>query len=154
MNIMRSAVLLISVTLFGAGCFTSSSQTPVQTDQAATTTSVPTASTTIPAVVTPAKPKTTIKPVAKPPVTQNVVILIKDIGFTPNYIGIMEGDTVVWKNADTKNHTSASNGTLLWDSGNIAPGQTYRHTFPAYGSYSYRDSIGHFNATIIVNQKK
>jgi plastocyanin len=59
-------------------------------------------------------------------------------GFTPNTITVVLGvnNTVVWTNNDGSPHTVTSNGGAF-DSGNMAPGQTYSFTFSAPGTYAY-----------------
>lgn len=61
-------------------------------------------------------------------------------GYTPQVLAIRAGDTVVWTNKSTANHTVHSEA-VLWDSGNLAPGQSYRRTFAAVGTYNYYCAI-------------
>ena len=70
--------------------------------------------------------------------------------FSPQTIAINEGDTIEWVNKDTVSHTVASDGALLWDSGNLAPGKTYKRTFKA-GTYTYHcGSHPSMKGTVIV----
>jgi plastocyanin len=47
---------------------------------------------------------------------------------------------VKWVNNGQHNHTvTATDGS--WDSGNIAPGQTFTRTFTAPGTFSYKCSL-------------
>ena len=56
--------------------------------------------------------------------------------FEPTTLTIRVGDTVRWFNDDAIPHTvSATDGS--WDSGNLAPGQSFEHRFDTAGSYSY-----------------
>ena len=59
-------------------------------------------------------------------------------GFTPNTITVVLGvnSTVVWTNNDSSPHTVTSDGGTF-NSGNMAPGQTYSYTFTAPGTYAY-----------------
>lgn len=59
-------------------------------------------------------------------------------GFSPSTIAVVMGvnNTVIWTNNDSSPHTvSANDGSF--ESGNLAPGQTYSYTFPAPGTYTY-----------------
>ena len=62
----------------------------------------------------------------------------KNKGFAPNAITVVLGvnNTVVWTNNDSSPHTVTSNGGTF-NSGNMAPGQTYAYTFTAPGTYEY-----------------
>jgi len=56
--------------------------------------------------------------------------------FEPSTITITVGRPVHWFNDDALPHTvSATDGS--WDSGNLAPGASFDHTFDAAGSYPY-----------------
>jgi len=58
----------------------------------------------------------------------------------PNPITVAIGGTVTWMNNDTIAHTSTlSNGT--WDSGTLASGATFSHTFAAAGTLQYHCAI-------------
>ena len=59
-------------------------------------------------------------------------------GFSPNSMTVVLGvnNTVVWTNNDSSPHTVTSNGGSF-DSGNMAPGQTYSFTFSEPGTYTY-----------------
>ena len=73
-------------------------------------------------------------------------------GFTPNTITVVLGvnNTVVWTNNDSSPHTVTSNGGVF-DSGNMAPGQTYSFTFSAPGTYAYHCTYHPWmTATVIV----
>lgn len=56
--------------------------------------------------------------------------------FSPNPIDIKIGDTVTWTNSHRQAHTVTSE-TAKFDSGNIAPGQSFNHTFDKPGSFKY-----------------
>ena len=59
-------------------------------------------------------------------------------GFSPDVMTVVLGvnNTVVWTNNDASPHTVTSN-SQEFDSGNMAPGQTYSYTFTAPGTYTY-----------------
>ena len=51
-------------------------------------------------------------------------------------MSVAAGTTVTWKNADAEPHTvTADDGS--YDSGSLAPGATYTHTFTRPGTYTY-----------------
>jgi plastocyanin len=60
--------------------------------------------------------------------------------FGANPLVVSVGTTVVWQNTDTIAHTSTSN-TNVWNSGTIAPGQSFRFTFTSAGTFSYHCTI-------------
>ena len=61
-----------------------------------------------------------------------------DKGFTPNTITVVLGvnSTIVWTNNDGSPHTVTSNGGIF-DSGNMAPGQSFTYTFTSTGTFAY-----------------
>ncbi len=80
--------------------------------------------------------------------TEHFVSII-NFDFVPYQISIAAGDTVTWTNNDAVAHTSTSD-TNVWDSGNLAPGQSYSFVFITTGSYPYHCSY-HPSMTGIVN---
>ncbi len=70
--------------------------------------------------------------------------------FTPSSLTVSVGDTVTWTNKHTMTHTAtADNGTF--DSGNLAPGETFSFTFDTAGTYTYKCNIHlSMTGTIIV----
>jgi plastocyanin len=57
-------------------------------------------------------------------------------GFDPSTVQIGVGDTVAWKNTGTIQHSvTATDGSF--DSGLIAPGATFQHTFTQTGTFKY-----------------
>jgi plastocyanin len=63
--------------------------------------------------------------------------------FAPGRIQVLLGDTVVWRNADTTNHTVTSDDDLF-DSGFVAPGLTYAQAFAKTGTFLYHCTIHRF----------
>src|SRR5205807_2631039 len=57
-------------------------------------------------------------------------------GYLPANFTITAGKTVTWANKDSTPHTATST-TGLFDSGILNSGQTFSHTFPQTGVYSY-----------------
>lgn len=57
--------------------------------------------------------------------------------FTPEALTIRAGDTVVWVNRDLFPHTATDSGNQGFDSGSLAPGASWKHTFTARGPVSY-----------------
>lgn len=148
MTISRSSLLLgtlAAVALFGAGCQPAA---PTYTQPAATTptpvttpppgTTIPTPTPTPTQTPTPAPKPTTSKTTTAP---KTVTVLIQGMAFSPQIIAVSAGDTVKWTNKDAISHTSASDGTIIWDSGNISPGGSFTHTFKSVGSYGYHCGI-------------
>jgi plastocyanin len=76
---------------------------------------------------------------AKAPAGGGKEVVMKDIQFEPGDITVAKGETVTWKNDDTVNHDvnaddkSFSSG----DSGGMAPGDTFKHTFDSTGTFKY-----------------
>ena len=59
-------------------------------------------------------------------------------GFAPDVVKVVLGvnSTVVWTNHDSSPHTVTSNNGVF-DSGNVAPGETFEYTFTSQGTYHY-----------------
>ena len=75
--------------------------------------------------------------VSSPPV---INVEIKNFAFNPQNINILQGTTVVWTNNDGLDHTVTSD-TGIFDSGAIAPGQTFEWTFNESGTFDYHCSF-------------
>jgi plastocyanin len=77
-------------------------------------------------------------------------VSIVDFGFQPQNITITAGSSLTWTNNGTHNHTSTSD-IGLWDSGTLAPGQSYTHLFNTPGVYTYHCSFhSSMTATVTV----
>jgi plastocyanin len=66
-----------------------------------------------------------------PVVTQ---VSIRNLQFAPATIEVKTGDVVEWKNDDMVSHTATS---ASFNSGTIASGQSWRHTFTNAGNFTY-----------------
>ena len=72
-----------------------------------------------------------------------VPVQIKGMNFHPDTVTVAPGTTVTWTNEDSFAHTTTSD-TKLWDSGVLAPGRSYSHTFDKVGSYPYHCAVHTF----------
>jgi plastocyanin len=70
-----------------------------------------------------------------------VHITIQNFAFSPQTITVAPGTTVVWTNKDSVDHTVTSDTGAWPDSGNLATGQTFSHTFAKAGTYPYHCAI-------------
>ena len=68
---------------------------------------------------------------------------IRNMMFTPSQITVAKGGTVTWTNNDSTTHTVVDDLQNVGgpNSGDIAPGTTYKFTFTKTGSYQYHCSI-------------
>jgi len=79
------------------------------------------------------------------------MVSIKNFTFVPMAITVTAGTTVTWTNQDSATHTVTAEDKSF-DSGNLAQGQTFRHTFDKPGTYSYICMIHQFmHGTVIVH---
>jgi plastocyanin len=67
-------------------------------------------------------------------------VKILDSGYSPKRVEIGQGTAVKWVNKGTETHTVTSN-TGLFDSGDIAPGDTFRKRFRQTGVFKYHCEI-------------
>lgn len=98
----------------------------------------------------PATPDALGSPVATP--SAEVEIELKDFMFIPDEITVGVGTTITWTNRDPVAHTAdAADDPQTFDSGNIAPGQTFQHTFDEPGTIDYICIYhGNMKGTIVV----
>jgi plastocyanin len=67
---------------------------------------------------------------------QTHTVVMEGTGFQPADLKIAAGETVVWVNKDPFPHTAtATNGDF--DSKEIEPGKSWKHTFKAKGDFAY-----------------
>lgn len=166
-SIAKTFTVAACVVLFGGGCWgapkpaetersaeSAAPTTGETTDTAATTT----ATTTAPAQPAPKPATTTTKPkpsTAPAPTTKTVVVTITGSKFSPQIVAANPGDTILWVNKDTLPHTTRSDGSLLWDSGTIRPGGSFKRVFTSIGSYSYSCAIHPgMKGTVVINAVK
>jgi plastocyanin len=71
---------------------------------------------------------------------EDVNVALSDNSFKPKKITVSVGTTVQWTNLGRHQHTVTSS-TGLWDSGEMAPGERYSHTFTEAGTYPYYCTI-------------
>ena len=119
-------VLVIALSLAGAGCSSNSSPAPSSTTTTPTTT-----------------PTTPTTPTTGATTTVNIVMgafSLTTNAYSPNPVNIKVGDSINWVNTDTIAHTSTANGGQ-WSSGTMAPGSSFKTTFSTAGSFSYHCSI-------------
>lgn len=72
-------------------------------------------------------------------------VSISGFAFNPATLNVAIGDTVTWTNEDTASHTATSSSGAF-DSGNLANGATFSHTFATAGIFAYSCAI-HPNMT-------
>lgn len=81
------------------------------------------------------------KPAPAPAKPTVQVVTIQNKAFAPLVLVVKAGDTVEWINKDTVPHTTITDGALVWDSGTIYPGGSWKRVFNAPGGYNYSDGI-------------
>lgn len=82
--------------------------------------------------------------------TGGVAVTIANFAFNPGSVTVAAGTTVTWTNNDTVSHTVTSTDGAF-DSGNIAPGETFTFTFSATGTFTYMCSYHpNMTATVVV----
>jgi plastocyanin len=79
-------------------------------------------------------------------------VAIKGFAFSPDSMTIKVGTTVKWTNQDSVAHTVTSD-TGLFDSGDLAAGDTFSFTFTQSGTFAYHCTMHpSMTATIIVTE--
>ncbi len=74
---------------------------------------------------------------------------MRQLAFAPASIEVAAGTTVEWRNDDQVVHVvRADDGS--WDSGDIAPGATWRRTFDRPGTYTYTCTPHPFMKGVVV----
>jgi plastocyanin len=87
---------------------------------------------------------------ASMPAVTDQVVAITDFAFSPASLDIGIGTTVTWTNEDSTQHTATA-GDGSFDSGALAQGDTFSHTFDTAGTYDYICKIHpNMKATITV----
>lgn len=88
-------------------------------------------------------PAATPTPIATPtatPITGQANVSISGYAYVPSTLTVSVGTTVTWTNQDPVAHTVTSNDNLF-DSGDIATGATFSHTFEQKGTFNYHCTI-------------
>ena len=133
-KLILAGVLLLALTLILPACG----------GTATTPTPKPTSTLTPTPVLTPT-PALTTTPAPTPPSTATPVpsqanVNISGFAFVPQTLSVPPGTTVTWTNNDSTSHTIASNDNLF-QSGALAKGATFSHTFAQKGTFNYHCSI-------------
>ena len=66
--------------------------------------------------------------------SRNASVSMSDDRFQPATVHVKAGETVTWRNTSKVVHTVTGAG---YDSGMLAPGGSYSHTFGTPGTYDY-----------------
>ena len=73
----------------------------------------------------------------------STAVEMKELAFNPTTLTVPTGSKVTWTNNDTTAHTvTFDDGSA--DSGNLAVGSTFDHTFAAAGTFAYHCTIHSF----------
>ncbi|KAF9309032.1 hypothetical protein BG003_010286 [Podila horticola] len=62
----------------------------------------------------------------------------------PQVVHINPGDEVIWTNNDSVAHTVTADVSTVFDSGNLAPGKSFSHTFLTAATVPYHCNIHPF----------
>jgi plastocyanin len=76
-------------------------------------------------------------PAAKAPASGGTAVSVQDNTFDPGTIKVKVGDTVEWTNEGGIAHTVTATGGADFDSGSLAPGDTFSFTADKAGTISY-----------------
>ncbi len=83
-------------------------------------------------------------------VSGEVDVTVQNFAFSPATITVKAGTTVRWTQKDSTTHTVTSDNGVF-DSKNLAQGQTFTYTFSTPGTYNYHCSIhSYMTGTVIV----
>jgi plastocyanin len=64
-------------------------------------------------------------------------VSMHDIQFDPSKVTASVGDTVTWTNNDSVDHDVTADSFSSGESGGMAPGDTFEHTFDEAGNFDY-----------------
>src|SRR5438128_3527938 len=78
------------------------------------------------------------------PARATVQVTIQNFAFSPQTLTVAPGTTVVWTQKDSTAHTVSSDTGTWPDSGSLAQGKTFAHTFTNPGTYPYHCAIHSF----------
>jgi len=68
---------------------------------------------------------------------QEVKVTMKDIKYVPEAVTAKAGQKIVWENTDAPPHTVTATSGATFDSGNMAPGDTFDYTPSKPGKIAY-----------------
>ncbi|MBW2733123.1 MAG: hypothetical protein JRH20_12085 [Deltaproteobacteria bacterium] len=84
----------------------------------------------------------------------NPVLVMEDGRFSPPVLAIRPGTTVSFENRDWTLHLIEPTKGKLFKAQSLGPGDTFKHTFPAEGTFEVRcDVVPHMRAKILVSNK-
>ncbi|MGE5802853.1 MAG: plastocyanin/azurin family copper-binding protein [Gemmatimonadota bacterium] len=72
--------------------------------------------------------------------SMHFIVAIRNFTFQPDSISVPPGATVTWVNCEDvgqEPHTTTSDSSGVWNSGDMNPGNRFSHTFPTPGSFPY-----------------
>jgi plastocyanin len=79
-------------------------------------------------------------------------VSIKDLKYNPKELKVKKGDTVVWTNADERDHTVTSDDGAF-KSANLADGDRFTQKFDKPGKYKYHcEYHPRMKATVVVEE--
>lgn len=88
---------------------------------------------------------------AAPSAASGTSASIVDFGFQPTSITVKAGTTVTWKNTGAVAHTVTADDASF-DSGHVAPGASFQHTFTTAGTYAFHCAIHRsMTGTVVVS---
>ena len=80
-------------------------------------------------------------------------VLIEGFRFKLAHITIKRGTRIRWINKDSAAHTATANNPKRFDSGRLAKGQSYTHTFKSVGKKRYHCKIHpHMRGSVLVKR--
>jgi len=83
---------------------------------------------------------------------QTFNVSISNFAFNPVGLSIKKGDTVIWTNDDSTQHTVTSDSGSELGSQLLSNGQIYSHTFNNAGTFNYHCSVHSFMGAKITVQ--
>lgn len=138
-----SLLMALSLILVLTGCKTTPTATPTPTpifSLSPTPAATPSPTSTTSLTSTPAATPSPTSTPATTPTPAQASVEISGFAFVPQTLSVPPGTTVTWTNNDSSSHTIASNDNLF-QSGNLAKGATFSHTFGQKGTFNYHCSI-------------
>jgi plastocyanin len=100
---------------------------------------VPTTPTSPTPAPSPATPPASSGPASSVSIPAGAAVL-GTAAFAPDALTVDAGTTVTWTNTDSVAHTSTSDASG-WDSGIVAPGGHFSHSFQTAGTFQYHCAI-------------